>query len=87
MVHDVSIKVLGTTERRFKNYAEMQLNEVCITPYGRNKDFDPIFILTADDDLASRMAANSIDLFFDDDIEGITITMIDKDCKGLQFEI
>lgn len=86
-MHDVSVRVLGKTERLFKNTQEMQMNEVCISLSGRERDFENIYVLTVDDNLAARMAANAIDLFFDDDVEGVTITMVDKNCKGIQFEL
>ena len=87
MMHDVSIRVLGSAERRFKSNEEMQMNEVCISLSGKEKNFENIYVLTVDDDLAAKMAANDTDLYFDDDVESVTITMIDRDSRGIQFTI
>ena len=80
------IEVFKHAERHFDSEWEMKLNEVQIIIIGDDDhDFDPVYVLSASDEIAAKFAADAMDYIFEDNVIGVEITIIDKDCHAIRF--
>lgn len=88
MERETRIEVFNHAERHFDSEWEMMLNEVQIIIIGDDDhDFEPVYVLSASDEIAAKFAADAIDYIFEDGVTGVEITIIDKDCHAIRFSL
>ena len=88
MVSNTKIEVFNHAERHFDSEWEMKLYEAQIIIIGDDDhDFDPVYVLSASDEIVEKFVVDAIDYIFEDNVIGVEITIIDKDCHAIRFSL
>lgn len=88
MKYDMKIEIFNGATRHFDSDRELMMTEVQVIVIGDDDhDFEPVFILSHSDEMATKFAADAIDYIFEDGVTGVEITIVDKDCHAIRFSL